>query len=87
MPIDIHASMQDADDIEAGFGRAKENEVLADRVFEIALAHIGAATDLDAAGERFDGGDQIVVIAIRLLKRPSLERVEPDVFQVGDGER
>ncbi len=68
MPVDIHASMQDADDIETGFGRAEENEVLADRVFGIALAHIGPTTNLHAACERFDGGDQIVMVAIRLLE-------------------
>ena len=77
--------VQDADNIQGGFGLTEENEMLADWVFEVPLAHIGAAAGFNTASQGFDSIDQIVVVAIRLFQRPVFERVEPDIFQVSFG--
>jgi len=82
MSFNVHALMQYADDVQGRFGLTEENEVLADRVFKIPLAHIDATARFDATGQGFDSVDQIVMIPIRLFKRPLFERVEPDIFQV-----
>jgi hypothetical protein len=87
MSFNVHSLMQDADNIQGRFGLTEENEMLADWVFEIALARIGAAAGFNAAGQGFDSIDQIVVVPIRLFQRPVFERVEPDIFQVSFGQR
>lgn len=70
MSFDVHALMQDADDVQDRFGLTEKHDVLANRVFEIALAHIGTTAGFDASGQAFDSVDQIMVIPIRLFNRP-----------------
>lgn len=57
MPFDIHALMQNSDDIERAIRLAVENEMPTDRVFEIILTNIGWTSDLASLGEGFDRGD------------------------------
>lgn len=55
-----------------------------DRMFEVAIPDIDGTRPIFVPFAKIvkridDGG----VVAVRLLKRPILERVEPDFFEVG----
>jgi hypothetical protein len=87
MPIAVHPLMQDADDIEPDIRPSIKYQVLTDRILEVPGTDIGFPARPDAFGERFNPGDQIVMVSIGLCERPMFARVEPDILQISFCER
>lgn len=82
MPLDIHALVQNAGNIQRVGCHAVEHNVGADGVLIIAFPNTAYAARFGIAREVFHRGDKVAYICIGLLKRPVLERVEPDLLQV-----
>jgi hypothetical protein len=83
VPADIHALVQHADNDKVRFSEAEKYEMGTDRIFEVAIPDIDGTPDLPATRQIVKHADDDGVVAVRLLKRPVLERVEPDFFEVG----
>jgi len=83
VPANIHALVQHTNDDKVRFGEAVEYEMGTDRIFEVAIPDIDGAPDLPATSQIVKHIDDSGVVAVRLLKRPVHERVEPDLFEVG----
>jgi hypothetical protein len=83
VPTNIHALVQHANNDKIRFGKAVEYEMGTDRMFEVAIPDIDGTPDLRAIRQIVKRIDDGGVVAVRLLKRPILERVEPDFFEVG----
>lgn len=83
MPTDIHALVQHANNDKVRFGEAVKYEMGTDRMFEVAMPDINGTPDLPAIRQIVKRLDDGGVVAVRLLKRPVLERVKPDFFEVG----
>lgn len=82
MPFDIHALMQNPNDIERALRLAIENKVPTNRAFEISLTNIGRTSDLASLGKGLNRRDQIMMVLISLLQRPLPECVKPYLFKI-----
>src|SRR5262245_48059653 len=88
MPLEVHADVQDADDINAGFDLPKEDDVRLGEVFAVTLSYLVAgASSARVLGDGRDRACHQANIVLRLLLSPSLDCIVPDFVEVCLGTR
>lgn len=87
MLFDVHALMQDPNYIDRVFRFTIEHDVGAHGIPEISIANNASPADLFTARQRFHGSDQIAVVKVGLLERPTPDGIAPNVFEIEFGQR
>jgi hypothetical protein len=87
MLFDVHSLMQNPNHIDRVFRFAIEHDVGAHCVPEISIADDARPTGLFTVCRYFHGFDQIVVIVVCLLERPTPDDIASTLFEIEFGQQ